>query len=284
MHSETRSPAIAGLLLVVLSVVGGGSWILAQGQFPGTPQPAFGTLTASPPNIVFNTPTTVTFSISIDAPTLNPTSVELQRVDATGQVESTIARMLDDGRSADQKPGDRVFTASVTLNEPAVGRLHFRAAAAFRGSTQNAQSAVAFFDVDPIPLPPDPGDEGRRTLAGIDSDSDGVRDDVQRYLGLTYPDSTSTRVVLSRHAAAIQKYMSGAQSPPTLDDLKEVFRATNCVVYSIGADSASTAVPALESVAMNTSERFKAYLASWALVHELPPPPRESELASLCSL
>jgi hypothetical protein len=283
MDSESRSPfAIPRLLLVVIVLVGGGSWILAQGQFPGRPQPGFGTLSASPPNIVFNTPTTVTFTISIDAPTLNPTSVVLQRVDTAGQVESTLARMFDDGTSADQKPGDRVFTAQLTLNESTVGRLHFRAAAAFRGNNQNAQSAVSFFDVDPLPLPPDPGEAGKQTLAGIDSDNDGVRDDVQRYLGLTYPESTSTRSVLTQHAAAIQKYMDG-QSPARLAELIGVITAARCVVFAIGADSASTAVSALESVATNTSERLKAYLASWELVHELPPPPRESELMSLCS-
>ncbi|UXY15498.1 hypothetical protein N8I74_00335 [Chitiniphilus purpureus] len=36
--------------------------------------------------------------------------------------------------------------------------------------------------INGIKVPPDPGAEGRRTLAGIDSDNDGVRDDVQRFL------------------------------------------------------------------------------------------------------
>ena len=32
-------------------------------------------------------------------------------------------------------------------------------------------------------IPPDPGRrEGNRTLLGVDSDNDGVRDDVQRYI------------------------------------------------------------------------------------------------------
>ncbi|MDX8380534.1 MAG: hypothetical protein R8M14_00305 [Ghiorsea sp.] len=37
----------------------------------------------------------------------------------------------------------------------------------------------------PSGLPPDPGAAGRGTLAGIDSDNDGVRDDVQRWIALT---------------------------------------------------------------------------------------------------
>lgn len=36
--------------------------------------------------------------------------------------------------------------------------------------------------INNITLPPDPGAAGKKTLAGIDSDQDGVRDDIQRFL------------------------------------------------------------------------------------------------------
>ncbi|TJZ70052.1 carbohydrate-binding protein [Chitiniphilus eburneus] len=36
--------------------------------------------------------------------------------------------------------------------------------------------------INGIKVPPDPGAAGRKTLAGIDADQDGVRDDVQRFL------------------------------------------------------------------------------------------------------
>ncbi|GLS05633.1 hypothetical protein GCM10007860_27900 [Chitiniphilus shinanonensis] len=36
--------------------------------------------------------------------------------------------------------------------------------------------------INGIKVPPDPGAAGRKTLAGIDADHDGVRDDVQRFL------------------------------------------------------------------------------------------------------
>ena len=45
-------------------------------------------------------------------------------------------------------------------------------------------------------LPPDPGEAGKATLEGIDSDQDGIRDDIQRYIALTYPDSQKTRAAL----------------------------------------------------------------------------------------
>lgn len=130
-------------VLVGVAVVAGGSWLWAQGG----PQPAFGQLLASPPNFVINTPTTITFTIRIDTPTLNPTTVELQRVDAQGNLLARVSRMYDNGQSGDAKPGDRTFTAVVALNEAQSGQVYFRVASAFRGNRQNAQSELLSIDV-----------------------------------------------------------------------------------------------------------------------------------------
>ena len=48
----------------------------------------------------------------------------------------------------------------------------------------------------PITLPPDPGEAGKQTLEGIDSDNDGVRDDLQREIVFMYPDRDEVRRVL----------------------------------------------------------------------------------------
>ena len=50
-------------------------------------------------------------------------------------------------------------------------------------------------------LPPDPGPAGLATLARIDSNNNGVRDDVARYIALTYPASTEadTRSALTQY-------------------------------------------------------------------------------------
>lgn len=47
-------------------------------------------------------------------------------------------------------------------------------------------------------LPPDPGKAGKQTLMGIDSDGDGLRDDVQRYIYLTYPDQPDVQRALKK--------------------------------------------------------------------------------------
>jgi hypothetical protein len=137
--------------LVVLAVVtGGGIRLLAQGR-PGSPlpgpQPAFGDLTAAPPNFTFGTPTAITFTIRIDTPTLNPTAVELQRLDADGIVIAVIGRMYDNGRDGDVKPGDRIFTKTLVLDKPTVGTQYYQVGAVFRGNRQNAFSNVLTFEV-----------------------------------------------------------------------------------------------------------------------------------------
>ena len=46
-------------------------------------------------------------------------------------------------------------------------------------------------------LPPDPGAAGKATLEGIDADGDGLRDDLQRFIAISYPDSGRTRAGLA---------------------------------------------------------------------------------------
>jgi len=48
----------------------------------------------------------------------------------------------------------------------------------------------------PVVLPPDPGEAGKATLAGIDSNNDGVRDDLEREIVYMYPQNEEVRRVL----------------------------------------------------------------------------------------
>jgi len=81
-------------------------------------------------------------------------------------------------------------------------------------------------------LPPDPGPAGEATLAGIDSDNDGVRDDVQRWIALTYPSSQKTREALKQSAIAEQLYLLDSANPKlTYAHAIEVDRASECLAY-----------------------------------------------------
>lgn len=280
MDPETPSPAlppdmsriprmssgrpVSRFLLILLTFVSVGTLLLAQGKppnrLPGGPQPAFGILTATPPNFVFDTPTTVTFTIPIDTPTLNPTTVELQRVDASGQFQSTIARILDNGRAGDRKAGDRVFTVQLTLNESAVGRLYFRVAAAFRGNSLNAQSALGFVDVDPFPLPPDPGEAGEQSLVGIDSDNDGVRDDFQRYVAYVFPNNDEARAAAHQYGSSMQVLMTSSETSSDDESVaKAVLAGDYCLMSIFGVRAAHQLHDDLKRRFLNTSDRQAFY-------------------------
>lgn len=57
-------------------------------------------------------------------------------------------------------------------------------------------------------LPPDPGAEADKTIAGIDANTNGIRDDVELAIFKEYPDSAKTRAVLLQYALALQMEMT----------------------------------------------------------------------------
>ena len=61
-------------------------------------------------------------------------------------------------------------------------------------------------------LPPDPGKAGKKTLLGIDTDGNGVRDDFQRYIYFTYPDDKKLRLGLTYYAKEFSRECSKMQT------------------------------------------------------------------------
>lgn len=63
-------------------------------------------------------------------------------------------------------------------------------------------------DVIGVNLPPDPGAEADKTVAGIDANKNGIRDDVELAIFKEYPNSAKTRAVLLQYALALQLEMT----------------------------------------------------------------------------
>lgn len=111
-------------------------------------------------------------------------------------------------------------------------------------------------------LPPDPGEAGKLTLAGIDSDGDGVRDDVQRYIGLTYSQSAKQRASLIQAALAFEAELIGSSK-----DRQQVSSALDCLNYTFmnsdadvsGGKFAHDTYLSLKAVVLNTADRAKAF-------------------------
>lgn len=109
-------------------------------------------------------------------------------------------------------------------------------------------------------LPPDPGEAGKATIEGIDADLDGVRDDIQRYIVLTYPDSEKTREGLFQYIRSVDAFMMKATTPENAYTLaNQTSEARWCLQYILGFDEAVTARRILLAEFLNTQARFTAY-------------------------
>jgi hypothetical protein len=110
-------------------------------------------------------------------------------------------------------------------------------------------------------LPPDPGEAGMATLEGIDSDQDGIRDDIQRYIALTYPGSQKTRAALRQFTLAFQKAtLESPDEERALNNVEDMHRAQECLWY-IHSRSSIKMSDSLMAEYLNTMERSRAYLA-----------------------
>jgi hypothetical protein len=113
-------------------------------------------------------------------------------------------------------------------------------------------------------LPPDPGPAGDETLEGIDANANGVRDDIERWIGLNYRESEKTRQALTQTYYPLQNFMIHARAgdrDAVYNDMTALQRAGECLDY-IRSDDAHILIEELQSRIVNTSDRVYAYLDS----------------------
>lgn len=84
-------------------------------------------------------------------------------------------------------------------------------------------------------LPPDPGAEADKTIAGIDANRNGIRDDVELAIFKKYPNSDKTRAALLQYALALQ--MEAVQKVVNKETVTEVAteqsRADTCLADTL---------------------------------------------------
>jgi hypothetical protein len=109
-------------------------------------------------------------------------------------------------------------------------------------------------------LPPDPGEAGKQTLLGIDSDNDGVRDDIQRYIYFAYPDNEKVRITLTHISKEFQELLLQADNREAASmHVNKMARHGECLFYIMGEQSGDVRA-ALKAEIMNTEERTLAYI------------------------
>ena len=140
--------------------------------------------------------------------------------------------------------------------------------------------------VSTVVLPPDPGEAGKATLEGIDSDGDGVRDDVQRYIALTYPESERTRAALTQQIIVDQNVLLNAKNNQELEVVAQsIADVQNCMAYIFGSVLEARKIrKQLEEEIFNTPERIEAWeLANKHLIRQQVTSARTGNKKSRCS-
>jgi hypothetical protein len=228
-----------------------------------TISPTVGTPSVTPSTVVVDTQTTVTVTISITPPPIS-NGVNLVRIGAAGTQPTILGVMHDDGMNGDQAAGDNIYSLRIPFTMSVAGSLQLSASAAFQGLLKRVSSSTSLlyaYATQP-PLPPDPGAVGLGALAGIDLDHDGVRDDVQRYIVLTYPGSDKLQSALTQAARAVLDKVQDS-SNGTLSSIHtlQVLYAADCLDVSTSTPSAQL-IATLQSTILNTRDRIAAYVAA----------------------
>jgi hypothetical protein len=80
-------------------------------------------------------------------------------------------------------------------------------------------------------MPPEPGGSGNLTIPGTDSDGDGIRDDVERKIGLMYPNHPEVRAYSYVIAMSLQDAINNPASLPQQElSLNEILIADRCLI------------------------------------------------------
>lgn len=252
----SKNILLAATAIALLAVVG----CVLYGQSAATPT-SFNAM-VTPELATVNQPVTAKVTVALLPGTDLPLNINLLRIEANGS-GTIIGALNDTGTNGDARAADRIYTAQLVINEAHPKTLQFQATAALRGQIRRTLSNVVQFAVllpttPTLRIPPDPGEEGKATVAGIDTDRDGIRDDVQRFIVFSEPGSTSMRAAMSQFAASLQTTI--LQPANNLDGIRTVIRAQRCLHSRLAPGSVAERLATLQAVVLNTQARLDAWI------------------------
>lgn len=99
------------------------------------------------------------------------------------------------------------------------------------------------------------------TLAGVDSNNNDVRDDIERYIALTYPSPADEglRAALTQYSKASQKSILNANNPSSSEQYAaNLIEAAECLL-SKKPTEALTILHELEARILNSMERIQSF-------------------------
>jgi len=117
---------------------------------------------------------------------------------------------------------------------------------------------------------PDPGSKGKNTLAGIDLDQDGIRDDVQLFIAQELKDATPQERAAWRQWAKynLESLLVANDKEQSIDKNIQIFKAFDCVGYlnkslRKGETYLFKLIDKTTVILFNTDDRIKAYHKSY---------------------
>ena len=129
------------------------------------------------------------------------------------------------------------------------------------GATSETDKRIFLNEIDIDLLPPDPGTASLDTLEGIDSDQNGVRDDVEIAIYRLHEDNFENREILKGGANAIQNAIiaSTTAGDGDNDSASELIAKFAYCLSELSSMDRSKHLAILKSLQINTSERKAAY-------------------------
>lgn len=152
--------------------------------------------------------------------------------------------------------GEVQTTADITLNLKVTDNAD---------ATASAQTTIRVAEIDAARLPPEPDAEaGRQTVPGIDTNGNGVRDDVEHSLYRLYPLDTPRRETLLIGAQAVQMVLlaAGSENPQSAGNAASQ-RAAEFIACAFASriPGVLNDTDAVDFFVLNTEARLQAYLA-----------------------
>lgn len=109
-------------------------------------------------------------------------------------------------------------------------------------------------------LPPMPGSENDMTLEGVDSDADGIRDDVQIYIAQQYSDDALTNSALNKISILQQRQLENVDNKAEVNRIQdEIDPIIMCWMIKSDLVKAPEIIGEYGAIFYNTSDRFDAY-------------------------
>lgn len=134
----------------------------------------------------------------------------------------------------------------------------------------------------PMPNPK----ENNKTVAGIDSDNNGIRDDIQRWINEKYADKPRTKMAVKQMASGMHlDLISTSDKAQSIIAGQKVLNDSSCLAYIVGIEEEIKIGRELETKLLNTRDRHYADIKSNANFsgQAIPVPYKDEDMKSSCS-